>query len=296
MSRRREREDHLRALDDIRGILRAMRNLAWLETRKLMRFLETQRRVIESMEAAAGDFFAYHPGALRRAPAVRPVFLLIGSERGFCGDFNVAIRESYHQLLSPSQPEVPTVLAVGRKLQSTLGALGPPRISVDGATAAEEIQDVLGRIMDALLEHAAHTGQFSLLDLIVIRRRPTAHGIETQTDPPFHSFGGAAPRGSSPPRLYLPPQTFLTELIEQFVPARLHELIYDSLLAENMTRIQHMERALRHLEDNLEQARRQWHSSRQEEITEEIEVILLSTEAMRAAAPFRDRDAPASAE
>ena len=59
MSRRRDLEDHLHALGDISGILRAMKNLALMETQKLTRFLGTQRRVVESIEAAAADLLTH---------------------------------------------------------------------------------------------------------------------------------------------------------------------------------------------------------------------------------------------
>ncbi|HEU5409085.1 MAG TPA: hypothetical protein VFU48_15045, partial [Nitrospira sp.] len=84
MSQRRELDDRLHALRDINGILRAMKNLALMEEQKLTRFLATQRRVVDSIEAAAQDFFAFYPEAARQLGKGTSVWLVIGSERGFC--------------------------------------------------------------------------------------------------------------------------------------------------------------------------------------------------------------------
>src|SRR5262245_14262079 len=93
MSRRRELDDRFNALRDINGILRAMRNLALMEQQKLTRFLATQRRVVNSIEAAAGDFFTCYPEAAQRLGKGTSLWLVLGSERGFCGDYNERLWE-----------------------------------------------------------------------------------------------------------------------------------------------------------------------------------------------------------
>jgi F-type H+-transporting ATPase subunit gamma len=72
----------------------------------------------------------------------------------------------------------------------------------------------------------------------------------------------------------------LTGLIEQYLFAALHELLYSSLMAENQRRMQQMDAAVRRLEKNSADLLRKRNISRQEEITEEIEVIMLSVEAL----------------
>ena len=52
-------------------------------------------------------------------------------------------------------------------------------------------------------------------------------------------------------------------------------------MVENHSRLQHMEGAVRHLDDQVEKLRRKSNIFRQEEITEEIEVILLTAENIR---------------
>jgi len=81
VSRRREVEEHLRTL-------------ALLVTRKLARYLATQQRVLATIEAAAADFHRHYP--LESAAPAGPgdVRVVIGSERGLCGDFNDKLRQA----------------------------------------------------------------------------------------------------------------------------------------------------------------------------------------------------------
>jgi F-type H+-transporting ATPase subunit gamma len=58
----------------------------------------------------------------------------------------------------------------------------------------------------------------------------------------------------------------------------LHEIFYASLMAENQRRMQHLEGAIHRLHEKTDGFARRCRALRQEEITEEIEVILLSVE------------------
>ena len=72
------------------------------------------------------------------------------------------------------------------------------------------------------------------------------------------------------------------KLVDQYLYAVLHEVLYSSLLAENQRRLIHMEGAMRRIEDDLAKLKIKYNALRQEEIIEEIEVILLSAEAIAA--------------
>ncbi len=59
----------------------------------------------------------------------------------------------------------------------------------------------------------------------------------------------------------------------------LQELLYRSLMAENQRRMQHMDSAIRLIDRTAKDLWRRRNILRQEEITEEIEVIMLSAAA-----------------
>ncbi len=275
MTARREVERHLKTLEDIRGIMGSMKTLALLETRKLARRLAAQNRVVESIETAAADlrgFFPFTPSLPEGSPHV---YLLFGSERGFCGDFNEALLRA---LPPTGTGRPPLLLAVGRKLGTKLE--GDPRAValLDGASVAEEVEKILNRLVDTLTTLQQRYGAFSLT---AVYHRAAANDIRTvRVLPPFQE-SPPSPRFAFAPRLTLEPEAFFAALLDHYLFAALHAMAYTSLMAENHRRMEHLEGAVRRLEQDVAELARQRNILRQEEITEEIEVIMLSVEAAR---------------
>ena len=110
MSRSRELKQHILQLQDIRMILNSMKNLAYMETMKLARFLSVQNRVVKHIDTVASDFLAFHAYPELLVDKPEHVYLLIGSERGFCGDFNETL------LAEMESDQHAEIIAVGRKL------------------------------------------------------------------------------------------------------------------------------------------------------------------------------------
>ena len=96
--------------------------------------------------------------------------------------------------------------------------------------------------------------------------------------PPFPRQQQRTLRYGNPPVLNLEPSDFFSDLTDHYLFAVLHEIFYISLMAENQRRLQHLEGAVKHLDDETVNLRRKSQIYRQEEITEEIEVILLNSE------------------
>ena len=90
MTRLRQIRDQIATLGEIGEILGAMKNLALMELQKLNRLLAMERRAVQTIEAAAADLAASYMGEAAR-PAFLDIALIIGTERGFCGDLNEAL-------------------------------------------------------------------------------------------------------------------------------------------------------------------------------------------------------------
>ena len=274
MSKRRDIESQLRSLTEIKEIMSAMKNLALMEVHRLTRFLDTQHRVVATIEAAAADFLFFHLGDFPEKS--RNIHLLLGTERGFCGDFNESLVRA---LDNHSGSATKTALVIiGSKLAAKLE--GDTRItaSLVGASVVEEVDSVLINLMERLT--GLNAGQ---------RRVPCASRYSIANPKKvveghrFAPFQGPRverkPFWSSAPTL---PEAakFLSALAEQYLFAELHELLYRSLMAENQRRMQHMDAAVRRLERTSAELLRRCNTLRQEEITEEIEVIMLSVKAL----------------
>lgn len=281
MSRRRELDDRLHALRDINGILRAMKNLALMEQQKLTRFLTTQRRVVDSIEAAAEDFFTFYPVAARRLGKGTPVWLIIGSERGFCGDYNERLLEGVERHLRERSPHQPRLLLIGRKLAAKFAQDRRVVASLAGPTVAEEVPAVLIGLMAKLRALQASQKSGVRLEFTIIHQSPASEGGGIRVHEPMKRALRCPVRAGYPPLLNLDPFSFATDLIDHHLFSLLHEVFYSSLMAENLRRFQHMDQSIQRLEKDMAELVLKRNGLRQEEITEEIEVIMLSAEALR---------------
>ena len=275
MSKRREVKRRLTALDEIDGIMVAMKNLALLETRKLGAFLATQHRAVASIEAAAQDFLNFYPQAPAHTDDMQQLLLVIGSERGFCGDFNEALLQP---ISAAARQEETLLVAVGRRLEAKLQ--GDKRIVafVEGPSVGEEVQAALVRLVKVLGELQQQRPEE------VWRISALYHDDESGEPRTRQLLPLAAPTGKSvyshAPLLNLEPAQFLSQLTDQYLYAALHEVFYASLMAENRKRLEHMDSAIRRLEKDEAKLRLRYNALRQEEIIEEIEIIMLSAEAL----------------
>jgi F-type H+-transporting ATPase subunit gamma len=281
VSKRHDIEDHIRTLGEISEIMGAMNNLAVMEIHKLTRLLSAQQRVVTSMETAAKDFLAFYPEALPRDRGGTPLYLVIGSERGFCGDYNARVLAGFERHLPTVNDKEPMVVAVGRKLSSRMA--GDPRLvaAIDGPTVSEEIQGVLVALMQRIQELRRGQQDNRTLVITVVHRGAGPDGITIQPLRPFETVPRVETCGATDPLLTLPPRVFVAELVDLYLFAILHEIFYSALMAESRERLTHLEGALHRLEKETSELRLRRNILRQEEITEEIELIMLSAEQLK---------------
>jgi len=272
MSRRRELEQRLRKLAEIGEIMRSMKNLALMETRKLARMLDAQEESVRLIEAVAADFLGHHPRFALESPPGRRALLVIGAERGFCGDFN-------EELLAELTPGDTAILAVGGKLGARLEKHPALAGQFDGPAVAEDVAATLNRLVPAI-GRLRQAEDCQGLDVLHHRGGGAQRPCRKALLPPFTQTPAPRPAGLHPPLLNLPPRHFFAELVRHYLFAALHEIFHTSLMAENQRRIQHLEGAIQRLEEKTATFARQSRTLRQEEITEEIEVILLGVEGM----------------
>ncbi len=269
MTRRQALERRRHSLEETGKIIHSMQTLAFLETRKLDQRMQHQALLQAQVERAAADFLAFHPCTTCR-PAAAKACLIVGSERGFCGDFNERLAEQMRDawIRDPGC----RYLAVGRRLGNALAEHPGLDAVVNGASVSEEIPEVLGRITSALQNLQLRHGD---LELSALHHAPQPAGIRhLSLLPPFQELPPPSDR-PFPPLLNLPPATFLLGLVEHYLLIALQGCLCASLLAENQRRVQQLEGAARHLQRRADDLQRRGARLRQEEIIEEIEVLLL---------------------
>jgi F-type H+-transporting ATPase subunit gamma len=280
MSKRREVQRRVEAFGEIRDILAAMKNLALLELQKVGRFATNQRRAVQTIEQAAADFFSFYLNQLSRPRNFFQVSLLIGSERGFCGDFNEQlVAESATWLAQAEGAESPVI--VGSRLAMTLERRGTMGIRIQGPEVAEDVETVLAAIVETLGKFQRDRLDDRLLALMALYHDDESDAVRIRRLLPIPELPAAEPAFAYAPYLDLSPIELFRKLADHHLYAALHEVLYSSLLAENRQRLNHMDGAMRRIDDDLAKLKLRYNVLRQEEIIEDIEVILLSEELLR---------------
>ena len=278
MSARRKMAARLETYGEVRAILAAIKNMALAELHRLAGLHENQRRAMRTVERAAADFVAFHPPL--ESEAALQACIVVGSERGFCGEFNAALA----QAASARHAHGERVLLVGTRLAERAAQLDLALDSVPGANVTEELAPTIERVL-AWLERTQDDATGGTTQVSALLQDPDATRLLQRTLVPLplpqaRTAAAGAQRHGYPPRLTLPPRRFLRALADQALMLSLHEVFSVSLIAENRRRLAHMEGALRRLDETTAVLGRRMHAARQEEITQEIEVIMLSAQAL----------------
>ncbi|KIE58149.1 ATP synthase F0F1 subunit gamma [Methylacidiphilum kamchatkense Kam1] len=285
MSKRRDLIKYRGALLEIGEIMKAMKNMALVEQRKIAKYFESQKQAVDALQNIADDFFPSFPDLLSRPLKIdRPLYILIGSERGFCGDFNSSLTSYWENMERSSMlPDQYGLILVGSKLESRASGLHKIIKAVSGPSVAEDVApfifDFLELVRKALIQEEPPTSVsvfFHLPDNYEITRK-----ILLPIPVSEEKIQAARKKVPSTPLLYIDPREFFMDLVDNFLLVGLFFAFYSSLLAESKIRMEHMQSALDQLDRKVEELNKKANRLRQEEITEEIEVILLGSEALR---------------
>ncbi|EMP57445.1 ATP synthase subunit gamma C-terminus [Marinobacter santoriniensis NKSG1] len=272
MTNRHDLERHRESLSDIRNIMNSMKTLAYMENRKLARFLTSQHAVTRSIEAVAADLLAHFPGILPQEHSEQDVLLVVGTERGFCGSFNHKLAARV-QDMDKEDNYRPFLVTIGHKLLTPLADHPRLEATLTGAAVSEEIPSLLTGLVDRLMELQKTHGVMTLSCLF--HTDPDTIALR-KLIPPFRDIPPREPDKLGPPLIHESPEALLTRLSEQYLLAELQEIFSTSLNAENLNRVTHLDMAVKKLDEKAEDMVRRLNALRQEEIIEEIEVILLN--------------------
>lgn len=269
MSQSRALQQHIAHLTEIRSILHSLKNMAFMDMHKLIRRRQAQSLVVQHIETVAEDFLQFYPSLPELDISTPLIVIIIGSERGFCGNFNESLIAQLTQTSSDN------LIAVGSRLCARLQNTNIAYTELSGANSSEEISQVLSCVSDAISQ--LHN-KYELFNLSVLFHQDEHLSITLKALlPPFKDIKRNS-EYKNEPLLNLQPSQFLIELVDQYIFSSLQDILYTSLAAENNQRLQHLDNAVRHLDEATEKLHKKSQIYRQEEITEEIEVILLNAE------------------
>lgn len=267
MSKETGLREQLDILRDIKSIISAMKNLSFIEITKLNRFISTQSTMNDVITEAMGEFETFFQ-LTEPVPQGPVLYILLGSERGFCGGFNDRIFEKMMELSEGAAS--PQILAVGRKLVLKCEGQLPLVRELAAPNAVEEIPGVLAELVETL-----ESGQYQ--HSILVHNEWEGSRLQTLVTNPFQR-PRAVKKGQVkfPPLINMPPQDLYPQLLDHYIFSVFYRIFYQSFLAENHERLRHMDGALNALQKRFDELRLKHNMVRQEAITEELELLMLS--------------------
>lgn len=263
----------LKEIDDIMG---AMKNLAFIEINKLNNYLKSQNKMQQTILDMGGElltFFLEEPLGLSGMDP--DVVILIGSERGFCGNFNDIVRSEWKNNYSNKNAKL---IVVGEKLAERLENDADIDQVIVAPGVAEEIPSVISVLLDSLKKLLNQEQIYPIAgNWDVVYNEYSRENIETKSFNFLKQFYKINRLDAYPYEtdLYVSAEEFFVDYLEHYLFTNLYTVFYHSFICENEKRLRHLESAKSRLEKKCEELTIKSNILRQEEITEEIENILL---------------------
>jgi len=268
---------HISSLTDISDIMSAMKYLSLMESNKLSRYIQHQKRAMRSIELAVEDFLDFYPTLIEQNNSNIKILVILGSERGFCGNYNELLHNAVEGDSDESfQVDSDTkIITVGYKLHHKFEQNPQLYQNLNGPRLAEEIPDIITELLTSisLFAQEQQAIQLTVLHHSADKYKPVLRKIL----PAFQEKKTHNATHSTPPLIHLSSTDLFYALLDEYLFALLNQIFYAAFMSENQYRIRHMENSLHKLSDNISSLALKRNEIRQEEITEELEVIMLSS-------------------
>jgi F-type H+-transporting ATPase subunit gamma len=259
-------------LDELHQIVQAMKNLAFAELQRVGRVQPAQAQARDRVLQALSTLHSAAPQAPAGRTSTLPVvWLAIGSERGFCGAFNAHLVEELAGLRR-ADPQARLLIA-GRRLHDLLGDLTDTTV-LTGCASIDDADDALDDWMRALTEEIPRCRELWLLhaDEAGLAR------LRLLPEPVLPSDAASNAGDRTTPLHYLPLPALRPALVHQVLRLLLQGGLCASLKHENHWRLSQMQRAQDHLDGLGRALERRYASSRQADITNELETLMSSAQ------------------
>lgn len=266
-------------IDELQGVVTAMRSLAAAQVQNADRALPGIRRyaqiVARALDRARAIAKLGEPADDRSQLPARLV--VVCAERGFVGPFNERLIER-----AAAEPEAThgRLWILGSRGVQLARARGlTPEWTAPMPTHAGGVFEA-ARSLAAELEHRIARGELDRIAVLGANREQGAvTALERHQLLPL-SRTTAVQATATPPLHHLPPLDLLARVIGEYVAGELVRTIMESFGAENAARLQSMEAARHHVEDKLRSLRDEANRTRQEEITSELLDVVTGAEAV----------------
>lgn len=272
----------IKAVETIKKITHAMRLIAMSTHTKLrskqeplkdyQHTINTLFKKIKSATPAWHNTLFYPPHTAQS----RNLIILIGSQKGLCGNFNSGLFRFFEKMVLPDELANAHIIAIGRKAVDYIRELPVKDITaLYPEFTSTNIVFIVHELMQKILHSAppfTHVSVFSnKLKTFFIQKPHRAVII------PFTTYTYDHKQHIELDLIWEhDPHTILDMLALQLCQATIHHLLFESLLAEQAARFISMDSSTRNAETILEETILWYNKLRQAKITKELTELISS--------------------
>jgi len=271
----------IRAIETIKKITHAMRLISMSARSRLKNkeeplreYMKTSAQLVLHIKSHAPDWNNPIITPSRQSPH-NPLVILIGSQRGLCGNFNTTLFNFFEKtVIKTHKPgEKIHVIPVGKKAVQHIdnNSLYTPIAQFPELTA-KTLGSIANQILSLLLQrHPAFT------DVVVFSNHLRTFFIQKPHETVLIPFAQTQETHNVDDTTYKEdyhweqsPHDLLDQLGYQTLEVQLHYLLFESLLSEHAARFISMDNATRNAQNLLEDTQLQYNKLRQAKITKEL--------------------------
>lgn len=234
--------------------------------------------MLQSLAAAAENLS--HPLFEQREVRHR-TFVVIASDKGLCGSFNMNVFRNIERMLPPEQRELVALCPVGRRATQYFGKR---RWSRAGGLAVlgDQVQLTQARELANTLTQAFIDGKTDSVQLVFTRFKTVASREVVIEDLLPIVPKKASPGGTRKDYIFEPdPESIFQTLLPRYTTNRVLQAIAESIASEHAARMLAMGAATKNAKEVLDQLQLQGNRLRQASITKEILDIVGGAEALK---------------
>lgn len=280
----REIRRRIRSVTNTAQITRAMEMVSAVKMRRAQAAVLASRPYAERMERLISSLAAHlppdesHP-LLDRRPVERVGLILMTSDRGLAGSFNVnVIRQAGTFLLETTVPV--DLITIGRKGRDWMIRRGREVIAeISGLTDRPSVLDIAPAariVMDGYAQRR-FDAVYMIYNRYVSTTIQTVERRRLLPVEPAHEVGRHHPEYIFEPD----PATVMGQLLPRFVEVQIYEGVLESLASEHSARMVAMHNATQSANDVVQELTLSYNKARQSGITSEILEISSGAEALQ---------------
>ncbi len=203
-----------------------------------------------------------------REDAVGSLYIIAGSQKGFCGTFNTALLK-YVTLQLAKKTANDRFITIGKKASDYIRKQKIEPLENFTNLSSASLSAITDRLTQAVLHHAPH-----FKEVIIISNKAKTFFVQKPEKTillPIQSLSSISKNTDLGDYIWPESETeLLQKLSYLYLKVNIESLLFSSLVAEQSARFQSMDNATRNAEELLTTMRRDYNKLRQAKITREL--------------------------